>query len=108
MKKKLSGILRLFTNNIWLKILALILAVMIWLVVVSIDNPVKDQNFTQIPVAVLNGDVFEKAGQSFELADSSSTVTVTARAERSVLSQLSRDDFSATVFTREGSNFGKS
>ncbi len=104
MKKKLSGILHLFTNNIWLKILALILAVMIWLVVVSIDNPVKDQNFTQIPVAVLNGDVFEKAGQSFELADSSSTVTVTARAERSVLSQLSRDDFSATVDMTNYSN----
>ena len=77
---------------------------MIWLVVVSIDTPVKDQNFTQIPVTVLNGDVFEAAGQSFELADSSTTVTVTARAERSVLSQLSRDDFSATVDMANYSN----
>ena len=104
MKKKLSGFLHLFTNNIWLKVLALVLAVMIWLVVVSIDNPVKDQNFTQIPVTVLNGDVFEAAGQSYELEDSSSTVTVTARAERSVLSQLSRDDFSATIDMTNYSN----
>ncbi|MBR1523519.1 MAG: hypothetical protein IJ641_03580 [Lachnospiraceae bacterium] len=97
MKKTLKNILHLFTNNIGIKILALLLSVMIWLVVVSIDNPVKDQNFTQIPVTVLNGDVFEASGQAYELADSSSTVTVTARAERSVLSQLSRDDFSATI-----------
>ncbi len=104
MKKRLSALLHLVINNAWLKILALMLAVMIWLVVVSIDNPVKDQNFTQIPVTVLNGDVFEAAGQSFELADSSTTVTVTARAERSVLSQLSRDDFSATVDMANYSN----
>lgn len=97
MKKRLSNFLRIFTNNVWLKILALVLAVMIWLVVVSIDNPVKDQNFTQIPVTVLNGEVLEAAGQSYELEESSSTVTVTARAERSVLSQLSRDDFSAMI-----------
>lgn len=104
MKKKLSDFLHIFTNNVGLKILALILAVMIWLVVVSIDNPVKDQNFTQIPVTVLNGDVFESEGLAYELDSSSSTVTVTARAERSVLSQLSRDDFSASIDMNDYSN----
>ena len=104
MKKTLTNILRLFTNNVGIKILALLLSVMIWLVVVSIDNPVKDQSFTQIPVTVLNGDVFEASGQAYELADSSSTVTVVVRAERSVLSQLSRDDFSATIDMNNYSN----
>ncbi len=104
MKKRLTGLFHLVVNNAWLKLLALILAIMIWLVVVSIDNPLKDQNFTQIPVTVLNGEVFEAEGKSFELADSSSTVTVTVRAERSVLSQLSRDDFSATVDMTNYSN----
>ncbi len=104
MIKTLKKILRLFTNNVGIKILSLLLSVMIWLVVVSIDNPVKDQNFTQVPVTVLNGDTFEASGQAFELADSSSTVTVTARAERSVLSQLSRDDFSATIDMNNYSN----
>ena len=104
MKKTLTKILRMFTNNVGIKILALLLSVMIWLVVVSIDNPVKDQNFTQIPVTVLNGEVFEASGQAYELSDSSSTVTVTARAERSVLSQLSRDDFSASIDMNNYSN----
>ncbi|MCR5409796.1 MAG: hypothetical protein K6E90_02330 [Lachnospiraceae bacterium] len=104
MKKKLTSFLGRITHNVGLKLLATMLAVMIWLVVVSIDNPVKDQNFTQIPVTILNGDVLEATGQAYELADSSSTVTVTARAERSVLAQLSRDDFSATIDMNNYSN----
>jgi YbbR domain-containing protein len=104
MKKRISGFFADMTNNIWLKLLALLLAVMIWLVVVSIDNPVKDQNFTQIPVTVLNGEVFESAGEAYELAETSKYVTVTVRAERMVLSQLSRDDFTATIDMNNYSN----
>lgn len=104
MKKRISSFFSGATNNLWLKLLALLLAVMIWLVVVSIDNPVKDQNFTQIPVGVLNGEVFEAAGEAYELAEASKYVTVTVRAERMVLSQLSRDDFTATIDMNNYSN----
>ena len=104
MKKRISSFFSGATNNLWLKLLALLLAVMIWLVVVSIDNPVKDQNFTQIPVSVLNGEVFEAAGEAYELAEASKYVTVTVRAERVVLSQLSRDDFTATIDMNNYSN----
>ncbi len=104
MKKRISGFFAKMTKNFWLKLLALVLAVMIWLVVVSIDNPVKDQNFTQIPVSVLNGEVFESAGEAYELAETSKYVTVTVRAERMVLSQLSRDDFTATIDMNNYSN----
>ena len=104
MKKRISSFFSGATKNLWLKLLALLLAVMIWLVVVSIDNPVKDQNFTQIPVGVLNGEVFEAAGEAYELAEASKYVTVTVRAERMVLSQLSRDDFTATIDMNNYSN----
>ena len=104
MRKRISSFFSGATKNLWLKFLALVLAVMIWLVVVSIDNPVKDQNFTQIPVSVLNGEVFEAAGEAYELAEASKYVTVTVRAERVVLSQLSRDDFTATIDMNNYSN----
>ncbi|MCR5746519.1 MAG: hypothetical protein K6G03_02320 [Lachnospiraceae bacterium] len=104
MKKAMSDFFRKVTNNLGIKLLSLILAVMVWLVVVSIDNPVKDQNFTQIPVSVLNGEVFENEGKAYEVADSSRYVTVTVRAERMVLSQLSRDDFSASIDMNNYSN----
>ena len=104
MKKRLTDIFRFLTKNIVVKLLSLFLALLIWLVVVSIDNPVKDQTFTQIPVTVLNGQIFEQEGQAYELSENSQTVAVTVRAERTVLSQLSRDDFTATVDMNNYSN----
>ena len=80
------------TGNLGLKIISLGLAFLLWLFVVSIENPVMTLSFTSIPVTIENADVMEAQGKAFELADSSRTVTVTVKAERSVLSELSRDN----------------
>ncbi len=104
MKRVAEITLRFLTKNIGVKLLSLFLAVVIWLVVVSIDNPLKDQTFTQIPVTVLNGQIFEEAGQAYELSENSQTVSVTVRAERTVLAQLSRDDFTASADLNNYSN----
>ena len=58
------------TSNIGLKLLSLGLAFLLWLFVVSIENPVMNLSFTSIPVSVENADVMEKDGKAFELADS--------------------------------------
>ena len=44
-------------NNWGLKILSFLLAVMLWLIVVNIDDPVTTQTFNNIPVAVTNAEV---------------------------------------------------
>lgn len=85
------------TGNLGLKIISLGLAFLLWLFVVSIENPVMTLSFTSIPVTIENADVMEAQGKAFELADSSRTVTVTVKAERSVLSELSRDNIKASV-----------
>ncbi len=90
-------ILKKLTENASLKLLSVICAILLWMVVVSIDNPLMSLPFSPIPVTVVNADVLEDEGKAFELSDSSRSVTVTVRAERSVLSELSRDDFVATV-----------
>ena len=41
-------------NNWGLKILSFLLAVMLWLIVVNIDDPVTTQTFNNIPVVVTN------------------------------------------------------
>ena len=69
------------THNVGLKILSVLLAILIWLVVVSIDNPVKTEIFTSIPVEVENASVMEAAGKAYEISDSSKTVSVSVRAE---------------------------
>ena len=85
------------TGNMGLKLVSLGLAFLLWLFVVSIENPVMNLSFTAIPISIENPDVMEAQGKAFELADSSRTVTVTVKAERSVLSELSRDNIKAVV-----------
>ncbi|MCR4743738.1 MAG: hypothetical protein K5894_00740 [Lachnospiraceae bacterium] len=89
--------LKKLTENASIKLLSVICAILLWMVVVSIDNPLMSLPFSPIPVTVVNADVLEDSGKAFELSDSSRSVTVTVRAERSILSELSRDDFVATV-----------
>ncbi len=89
--------LKKLTGNLGLKIISLGLAFLLWLFVVSIENPVMTLSFTSIPITIENADVMETQGKAFELADSSRTVTVTVKAERSVLSELSRDNIRASI-----------
>ena len=84
-------------SNAGIKLLSLLIAFLLWLVVVSIDNPVMTLPFTSIPVTIENADVMEESGKAFELSDSSRMISISVRAERSVLSELSRDNFKATI-----------
>lgn len=93
----ITGMIKKLTGNIGLKLVSLGLAFLLWLFVVSIENPVMNLSFTSIPITIENEDVMESQGKAFELADSSKTVTVTVKAERSVLSELSRDNIKAVV-----------
>ena len=100
----LTGLWKKLIHNAGLKILSLILGVLIWIVVVGIDNPVKTQIFTSIPVNVENEETMEKDGKFFEVAESSRTVSVSVRAGRSILDQLSRDNFVASINLEDYNN----
>ncbi|MCR4591301.1 MAG: hypothetical protein K5668_10840 [Lachnospiraceae bacterium] len=91
------GMFKKLTGNMGLKLVSLFLAFLLWLFVVSIENPVMNLSFSSIPITIENADVMEDQGKAFELNDSSRTVTVTVKAERSVLSELSRDNIKATI-----------
>ncbi len=93
----LTRLTKKLVNNLGLKILSLLLGILIWVIVVGIDNPVKTQIFSAIPVNVENADIMENAGKFYEVADSSKTVSISVRAERSILDQLSRDNFIASI-----------
>ena len=95
--KALKHIGRKLIENAGLKILSLIIALLMWIVVISIDNPVMVMNFTAIPLHVENEELMTSQGKAFEIADNNQTVSISVRAERSVLNQLSRDNFYASV-----------
>ena len=46
-----------FTDNLGLKIIAVIFAAFLWLIVVNLDNPVSTQTFSEVPVTIINEDI---------------------------------------------------
>lgn len=62
------------TNNLGLKILAVVLAVFMWLIMVNVSNPVMTETRT-VAVEMVNEDILEKSNLTYEL-QGKNTVTV--------------------------------
>lgn len=86
-----------FTNNLGLKIMALVFAALLWLIVVNIDDPVETTTFRNIDVTVQNAEVVTNEGKTYKILDDTQKVSVTVRAKRSVLSKLSSSSIIATA-----------
>lgn len=88
---------RLLTNNLGLKLLSIISAVMLWLIIVSINDPVIYQDFTGIRVTMLNEDAVTDKDKVYRIEDNSDIISIKVRAKRSELQKLSSEDFTATA-----------
>lgn len=88
MKKRL-------TNNLLLKILSLVIAFTLWFVVINIDDPVDEKNFSNIKVNLVNTNVLTDQNKVFEVIDDTDTVRVKVEASRSLLDNLSASDIVA-------------
>lgn len=89
------------TDNLGLKVLALIFAALLWLIVVNIDDPVLTKTFTGIEVEILNSEVVTNKGKSLRKAQETQTVSVTVKATRSVLQEMHADDIKAYADMKE-------
>lgn len=89
------------TNNLGLKLISVALSVILWLVVVSIDDPVTSRTFSGIEVDVLNADAITSQGKVYEILDGSNMISVTVYAKRSVLEKMSKDYIKATADLKE-------
>ena len=92
----LKRIGKTITNNFSLKILAVILAVVLWVVVINIDDPTTSKTYTTNVVAE-NTDYITSQNKYYEPLDSSNVVSFRVSAARSVHDELSNADFSATA-----------
>lgn len=88
---------KLLTNNLGLKLLSIISAVMLWLIIVSINDPVIYQDFTGIRVTMLNEDAITDKDKVYRIEDNSDIISIKVRAKRSELQKLSSEDFTATA-----------
>ena len=85
---------RIFHN--WgLKLASLILAFLLWLLVVQINDPKENETFTGIPVALINTELLDEQNKAYAILDNTNVVRVTVRGPRSVVDQLSASDIVA-------------
>lgn len=84
-------------NNLLLKILSVIAAVLLWLVVVNIDDAISSTPIRGVKVNVINTDVITSQDQTFRVDDGTDTVDLVVYARRSVLNRLKVSDFVATA-----------
>lgn len=94
---------KILTNNILLKILSLLFAILLWLVVVNIDDPTVSKTIYGIPVVIQNEDVLTAQSQVYEVT-SGDSATIVIKGPRSCIDKMTKDDFVAEASFSEMSN----
>ncbi|MCR4717879.1 MAG: hypothetical protein K5656_11945 [Lachnospiraceae bacterium] len=79
-------------DNIVLRILSVIIAILLWLVVANIEDPVITKQFNDVPVEVVNAEVLDSINKVYEIVEGE-TANFTVKGRSSVLSDLTADDF---------------
>lgn len=83
---------RKLTRNIGLKILSLLVAYLIWLLVISIDDPIISEVVRDVPVQILNMDSVTAIDRTVSVLEGDS-VSIRVKERRSIVENLTRDDF---------------
>ena len=87
---------RKLTRNIGLKILSLLVAYLIWLLVISIDDPIISEVIRDVPVQILNVDSVTAIDRTVSVLEGD-TVSIRVKERRSVVENLTRDDFTVVA-----------
>jgi len=84
-------------NNLDLKILALLFSVILWLIVVNIDDPVKTVQFSGVEVQIMNAEELEAQGKVYDILDNTGEITVTVKGRRSIVEDIAKENISAVA-----------
>lgn len=87
-------------NNIGLKVMSLLFAIVLWMMVVNVDDPIDEETFRNVPVQVLHEEIFTAKASTYSILDGNETVSVTVRARRKVLSDIRSNDIRVTADIR--------
>ncbi|MBR5578893.1 MAG: hypothetical protein IKW28_07860 [Lachnospiraceae bacterium] len=93
MKEKLS-------NNLKLKIIAVLFATALWMISININDPYQSKDYT-VMVQLQNLNVMTAAGKFVEVADHSDQITVRVRGNRSVMDSFNVTNIIATADLKE-------
>lgn len=80
--------------------MSLLFAIILWMLVVNVDDPVDEETFRNVPVQVLHEEIFTTKASTYSILDGNETVSVTVRARRKVLSDVRSSDITVTADIR--------
>ena len=90
------------TKNWGLKLVSLLFAIMIWLVVTNINDPVVPLPVSDVPVTIRNGSLLTERGQVYNVLDNTDMIdTVTIYAKRSIIETLDKSNVVAIADMRD-------
>ena len=90
MKKKLG-------NNLGLKILSFVIAILVWLFVVNVNNPIGTKSFVISDVQLLNEAYIDADGKMCMQDEQQVPIRVTIKAQRKILDRISLDHIRAVA-----------
>lgn len=100
MKKMLTKLKMSLTNNIGLKFLAVLIALVLWLAIVNVNDPEKTITVSNIPISVTNESAITSRDMVYNVK-SEQYLNITVSGKRSIVSNLSAEDFRATAHLKE-------
>ena len=83
---------KLLTNNILYKLIALVFAMLLWLVVVNISDPTVTRTISGIPVERVDESVLTEQGKIYVVVEGN-TASISVKGPRSIVDKLDSDDF---------------
>lgn len=87
-----------FTKNWGLKLVSILFAVLLWIIVTNINDPVVSLRVTDVPVTIRNGDLITERGQVYDVLDNTDVIdTVTIYAPRSIIDTLDKSNVVAVA-----------
>lgn len=94
-----------FFNNLGLKIISVVVAILMWLVVTNSSDPVVWRQQVNIPVRILNTDLLTAEGKVYTILDDSATIpVVNYSAPRSIADSIKSENIVATADIQELTN----
>ena len=84
------------TDNLSLKIIAVVFSVILWLIAININDPVTQDSYN-VTVQLQNLNILTAAGKYVEVVDGSDSVKVTVRGSRTVLSSFTEKNIVAVA-----------
>lgn len=86
---------KMLTENIWLKLISIVLAAILWVLILYTYDPAATADFN-LNVNIINGDTITSLGKVYEVIEGR-TVTIRVKANSSLVKTLRSTDFEATA-----------